>query len=310
MNYKSSGVDIEAGDAFVDRLKTKLPFIGGFNGMFQVPPGYEEPVLVSGADGVGTKINICRIAFDYTTIGQDLVAMCVNDVICCGAKPLYFLDYISTKKLDGNVDDIISGIIKGCEISDMQLLGGETAEHGRFASGYDLGGFCTGIVEKRDIVNGSNIRPGDKIIGIESSGLHSNGYSLINDMLWRNYITYKDIPELLQPTTIYSPLIQKLLDEVPILGMAHITGGGIPGNLPRCLPEGLTAEVDYWSWPRPELFNKIEEAGDIEDEEMKKVFNLGIGFCVIVPQETVIDTQTLISEPPFGMRSWVIGEIK
>ena len=310
MNYKSSGVDIEAGDAFVDRLKTKLPFIGGFNGMFQVPPGYEEPVLVSGADGVGTKINICRIAFDYTTIGQDLVAMCVNDVICCGAKPLYFLDYISTKKLDSNVDDIISGIIKGCEISDMQLLGGETAEHGRFASGYDLGGFCTGIVEKRDIVNGSNIRPGDKIIGIESSGLHSNGYSLINDMLWRNYITYKDIPELLQPTTIYSPLIQKLLDEVPILGMAHITGGGIPGNLPRCLPEGLTAEVDYWSWPRPELFNKIEEAGDIEDEEMKKVFNLGIGFCVIVPQETVIDTQTLISEPPFGMRSWVIGEIK
>ena len=311
MNYKSSGVDIEAGDAFVDRLKTRLPSIGGFNGMFQIPPEYEEPVLVSGADGVGTKINICRIAFDYTTIGQDLVAMCVNDVICCGAKPLYFLDYISTKKLDGNVDDIISGIIKGCEISDMQLLGGETAEHGRFASGYDLGGFCTGIVEKRDIVNGSNIRPGDKIIGIESNGLHSNGYSLINDMLWRNYITYKDIPELLEPTTIYSPLIQSLLDEIPILGMAHITGGGIPGNLPRCLPEGLTAEVDYWSWPRPELFNRIEKAGNIEEKEMRKVFNLGIGFCLIVPQETVIDrVQTLISEPPFGTRSWVIGEIK
>ena len=311
MNYKSSGVDIEAGDAFVDRLKTRLPSIGGFNGMFQIPPEYEEPVLVSGADGVGTKINICRIAFDYTTIGQDLVAMCVNDVICCGAKPLYFLDYISTKKLDGNVDDIISGIIKGCEISDMQLLGGETAEHGRFASGYDLGGFCTGIVEKRDIVNGSNIRPGDKIIGIESNGLHSNGYSLINDMLWRNYITYKDIPELLEPTTIYSPLIQSLLDEIPILGMAHITGGGIPGNLPRCLPEGLTAEVDYWSWPRPELFNRIEKAGNIEEKEMRKVFNLGVGFCLIVPQETVIDrVQTLISEPPFGTRSWVIGVIK
>ena len=311
MNYKSSGVDIEAGDAFVDRLKTRLPSIGGFNGMFQIPPEYEEPVLVSGADGVGTKINICRIAFDYTTIGQDLVAMCVNDVICCGAKPLYFLDYISTKKLDSNVDDIISGIIKGCEISDMQLLGGETAEHGRFASGYDLGGFCTGIVERRDIVNGSNIRPGDKIIGIESNGLHSNGYSLINDMLWRNYITYKDIPELLEPTTIYSPLIQSLLDEIPILGMAHITGGGIPGNLPRCLPEGLTAEVDYWSWPRPELFNRIEKAGNIEEKEMRKVFNLGIGFCLIVPQETVIDrVQTLISEPPFGTRSWVIGVIK
>ena len=307
MNYKSSGVDIEAGDAFVDRLKTKLPSIGGFNGMFQVPSGYEEPVLVSGADGVGTKINICRIAFDYTTIGQDLVAMCVNDVICCGAKPLYFLDYISTKKLDSNVDDIISGIIKGCEISDMQLLGGETAEHGRFASGYDLGGFCTGIVERRDIVNGSNIRPGDKIIGIESSGLHSNGYSLINDMLWRNYITYKEIPELLEPTTIYSPLIQSLLDEVPILGMAHITGGGIPGNLPRCLPEGLTANVDYKSWVRPELFNKIQQAGDIEEEEMRKVFNLGIGFCLIVPEDCVIDTEWHIHG--HSLKSWVIGEI-
>ena len=311
MNYKSSGVDIEAGDAFVDRLKTKLPSIGGFNGMFQVPSGYEEPVLVSGADGVGTKINICRIAFDYTTIGQDLVAMCVNDVICCGAKPLYFLDYISTKKLDSNVDDIISGIIRGCEIAEMDLLGGETAEHGRFASGYDLGGFCTGIVEKNDIVDGTNIRPGDKIIGIESSGLHSNGYSLINDMLWRNYITYSDMPELLEPTTIYAPLIQSLLDEVPILGMAHITGGGIPGNLPRCIGHHhMTANVDYSSWSRPKIFDRIKEAGDIEEEEMRKVFNLGIGFCIIVPQETVIDTQTMIADTPFGMRSWVIGEIK
>ena len=310
MNYKSSGVDIEAGDAFVTRLKTKLPSIGGFNGMFKVPSGYEEPILVSGADGVGTKINICRIAFDYTTIGQDLVAMCVNDVICCGAKPLYFLDYISTKKLDSNVDDIISGIIKGCEISDLQLLGGETAEHRR-ATEYDLAGFCTGIVEKSDIVDGTSIRPGDKIIGIESSGLHSNGYSLINDMLWRNYIFYKEMEELLTPTTIYSPLIQALLDEVPILGMAHITGGGIPGNLPRCIGHHhMTANVDYSSWPRPEIFDKIKEAGDIKEEEMRNVFNLGIGFCIIVPEETVIDTQTMIADTPFGMRSWVIGEIK
>tara|TARA_B100001057_G_C22745250_1_gene909495 strand:+ start:295 stop:1227 length:933 start_codon:yes stop_codon:yes gene_type:complete len=310
MNYKSSGVDIEAGDAFVNRLKTKLPSIGGFNGMFKVPSGYEEPILVSGADGVGTKINICRIAFDYTTIGQDLVAMCVNDVICCGAKPLYFLDYISTKKLDSNVDDIISGIIKGCEISDLQLLGGETAEHRR-ATEYDLAGFCTGIVEKSDIVDGTSIRPGDKIIGIESSGLHSNGYSLINDMLWRNYIFYKEMEELLTPTTIYSPLIQALLDEVPILGMAHITGGGIPGNLPRCIGHHhMTANVDYSSWPRPEIFDKIKEAGDIKEEEMRNVFNLGIGFCIIVPEETVIDTQTMIADTPFGMRSWVIGEIK
>tara|TARA_R100001443_G_scaffold25297_2_gene38126 strand:- start:2835 stop:3752 length:918 start_codon:yes stop_codon:yes gene_type:complete len=295
-------VDIEAGYSLVEKIKKKVPTIGGFSGMMRVPSGYEEPILVSGADGVGTKINICRIAFDYTTIGQDLVAMCVNDVICCGAKPLYFLDYISTKKIDDNVEQIIDGIVKGCEIAEIDLLGGETAEHYR-ATDYDLAGFCTGIVEKRDIVNGSIIKPGDKIIGIESSGLHSNGYSLVNDMLWRNYIKYKEMPELLTPTTIYSPMIQKLLDEIPILGMAHITGGGIPENLPRCLPQGLTANVDYWSWDRPELFTKIEMAGNIEEKEMRRVFNLGIGFCLIVPPEVVNDALNC------GMKSWIIGEV-
>lgn len=300
-------VDIKAGNALVDKLKKKAPSIGGFNGMMQVPSGYEEPILVSGADGVGTKINICRIAFDYTTIGQDLVAMCVNDVICCGAKPLYFLDYISTKKIDDNVEQIIDGIVKGCEIAEIDLLGGETAEHYR-TTDYDLAGFCTGIVEKRDIVDGSIIKPGDKIIGIESSGLHSNGYSLINDMLWRNYIKYKEMPELLTPTTIYSPIIQKLLDQIPILGMAHITGGGIPENLPRCLPEGLTANVDYWSWDRPELFTKIEMAGDIEEKEMRRVFNLGIGFCLIVSPEVANDA-LWITALNCGMKSWIIGEV-
>ena len=295
-------VDIEAGYSLVEKIKKKAPTIGGFSGMMQVPSGYEEPILVSGADGVGTKINICRIAFDYTTIGQDLVAMCVNDVICCGAKPLYFLDYISTKKIDNNVEQIIDGIVKGCEIAEMDLLGGETAEHYR-ATDYDLAGFCTGIVEKRDIIDGSIIKPGDKIIGIESSGLHSNGYSLVNDMLWRNYIKYKEMPELLTPTTIYSPMIQKLLDEIPILGMAHITGGGIPENLPRCLPQGLTANVDYWSWDRPELFTKIGMAGNIKEKEMRRVFNLGIGFCLIVPPEVVNDALNC------GMKSWIIGEV-
>jgi len=308
MDYKTSGVDIEKGREFVEELKKKVPNLGGFNGMIQIPPEYEQPVLVSGADGVGTKINICRIANDYTTIGQDLVAMCVNDVICSGAKPLYFLDYISTKKLDGNVNDIIQGVIDGCLISGMYLLGGETAEHFR-ATDYDLAGFCTGIVEKFEIVNGTNIRPGDKVIGIESSGLHSNGYTLVNDMLWRHKIFYKDMPELLTPTTIYSPLIQHLLDEVPILGMSHITGGGIPENLPRCLPKGLTVDVDYNSWERPELFNKIQHAGDITEDEMRNVFNLGIGFCLVVPEEVVEHTQCLITDTPFGMRSWVIGEV-
>ena len=288
MDYKSSGVDIEAGNAFVERLKEKAPTIGGFNGMMRVPYGYEKPVLVSGADGVGTKLNIASIAMDYTTIGEDLVAMCVNDVICSGAKPLYFLDYVSTKKIDDNVADIMVGILKGCEIAEMELLGGETAEHFR-QTYYDLAGFCTGIVEENEIVDGRLIKPGDKVIGLPSSGLHSNGYTLINDMLWRHKIFYKEHPELLTPTTIYWPQVKKLMDEIPILGMAHITGGGIPENLPRCLPKGLRVEVDYNSWERPEIFNVIQEAGEIEDEEMRKVFNLGIGFCLIVPSEIEMD---------------------
>ena len=307
MDYKTSGVDIQKGRSFVEYIKVLAPSIGGFNGMMEIPSGYEKPVLVSGADGVGTKINICRIANDYTTIGQDLVAMCVNDVICSGANPLYFLDYISTKSLDGNVSDIVYGVAKACELTGIELLGGETAEHYR-ATDYDLAGFCTGIVEKNDVVDGSNIRPGDVVIGIESSGLHSNGYTLVNDMLWRNYIYYKEMPELLVPTTIYAPLIQHLLDEVPILGMAHITGGGLPENLPRCLPEGLKVNVNY-GWDIPEVFEKIQNAGDISDTEMLNVFNMGIGFCLVVPPEVVDLTQTLIADTPHGMRSWVIGEV-
>ena len=299
MNYKDSGVDIDAGNAFVEKLKEKAPSIGGFNGMFRVPSGYEKPVLVSGADGVGTKINIARIANDYTTIGQDLVAMCVNDVICSGAKPLYFLDYVSTKKIDGNVADIMVGILRGCEIAEMELLGGETAEHFR-QSDYDLAGFCTGIVEENEIVDGKIIKPGDKVIGLASSGLHSNGYTLINDMLWRHKIFWKDTPELLTPTTIYAPIVKELMDEYPILGMAHITGGGIEENLSRCLPEGLKVRVDYNSWPLPPIFSKVQLAGEIPEEEMKRVFNLGIGFCLVVPPE--IDIHTTIP-------SWVIGEV-
>ena len=309
MDYKTSGVDIIKGRSFVDYIKALAPNIGGFNGMMEIPSGYEKPVLVSGADGVGTKINICRIAFDYTTIGQDLVAMCVNDVICSGAKPLYFLDYISTKSIDDNVSDIVRGVATGCAMAGMELLGGETAEHFR-ATDYDLAGFCTGIVEKNQIVDGNNIRSGDVVIGIESSGLHSNGYTLVNDMLWRNYIYYKEMPELLVPTTIYARLIQYLLDEVPILGMAHITGGGLPENLPRCLPMGLTVDVDYSAWERPELFNKIQNAGDIAEDEMRNVFNLGIGFCLVVPKEVAEHTQTLIADTPFGMRSWNIGTVR
>ena len=312
MDYKTSGVDIEAGNAFVERLKEKAPAIGGFGGMFSVPSGYEKPILVSGTDGVGTKINICRVANDYTTIGIDLVAMCVNDVITCGAKPLYFLDYVSTQKIDDNVADIMVGILKGCELAGVELIGGETAEHYR-QSEYDLAGFCTGIVEEGEILDGRMIKPGDVVIGIESSGLHSNGYSLINDMLWRHKISWKDshigegTPELLTPTRIYAPLVKELLDEFPILGMAHITGGGIFENLLRCLPKGLTADIDYNVWALPKIFSKVMCAGEIPEEEMKRVFNLGIGYCLVVPEEAASEVQFHIER--FGYNSWVIGNI-
>ena len=323
MNYKDSGVDLEAGRSFVETLKHKAPSIGGFGGMFEVPRGYEEPVLVSGTDGVGTKMNICRVARDYTTIGIDLVAMCVNDIITCGAKPLYFLDYVSTRKIDDKVADIMVGILKGCELAGVKLIGGETAEHFRQRE-YDLAGFCTGIVEKSEILTGNLIKKGDVVIGIESSGLHSNGYTLINDMLWRHKIFYDEgyteawgggtvkdssaTPELITPTTIYAPLVKDLLGEVPILGMAHITGGGIPENLPRCIPDTVTVSVDYDSWPMPEVFSKIMLAGEIPPEEMKNVFNLGIGYCVVVPKEVIKDTQDVISE--HELKSWVIAETK
>ena len=284
-------VDIEGGNALVERLKKKAPLIGGFSGMMQVPSGYEEPILVSGADGVGTKINICKISRDFTTIGIDLVAMCVNDVITCGAKPLYFLDYISTGKLTPIVDDILEGILKGCQIAGIDLLGGETAEHSRpapppaYGDDIDLAGFCTGIVEKGEVIDGSLIKKGDKIIGLPSSGIHSNGYSLINDMLWRHKIAWADTPELLTPTTIYARQIEILLEEYPIVGMAHITGGGLEENVSRVIPEGLKAHIDWTSWERPEIFNKIKQSGEIEEEEMRRVFNMGIGYVLIVPPE-------------------------
>ena len=281
-------VDIDKGNEFAK----SIPGVGGFSGTFPLPDGQ---ILVSGADGVGTKINIAAVAGDYTTIGIDLVAMCVNDVICSGAKPLYFLDYVSTKKINDNVANIMVGILKGCEEAGVELIGGETAEHFRQRD-YDLAGFCTGIVEKNEIVDGSLIKKGDKIIGLPSSGLHSNGYTLINDMLWRHKIFYADTTELLMPTQIYAKRIAELMDNVPILGMAHITGGGLVENVPRCLPEGLKANIDYTSWERPEIFNKIQQAGEIEEDEMRRVFNCGIGFVLIVPPEVDDLDSNLIGE--------------
>ncbi len=302
--YKTSGVDIEAGNAFVDRLKLKVPTIGGFGGMYKVPRGYEEPILVSGSDGVGTKICICNRLDNYKTIGIDLVAMCVNDIITCGAKPLYFLDYISLNRINSKVDDIMEGIIKGCELAGVELIGGETAEH-PMTFDIDLAGFSTGIIEEFDIIDGKLIKEGDLIIGIESSGIHSNGYSLVNHLIRQKKL--KLTKDFLIPTHIYTALVQELLNEVPILGMAHITGGGIVENLPRCIPDGLKANVNYDSWPLPEIFKKIMFAGEIPPEEMKRVYNLGIGYCIVIPKEAERDAHDTIDA--FGYKSWTIGEV-
>jgi len=308
LDYKTAGVDIDAGNKFVEELKNKVPKLGGFGGMFKVPVGYEEPILVSGTDGVGTKIDIAQAANDYTTIGIDLVAMCVNDIITCGAKPLYFLDYISTKKLDDNVADIMVGILKGCEIAGLQLLGGETAEHPKYQMKIDLAGFCTGIVEQKDIIDGKSIKPSDKIIGIESSGLHSNGYSIVNYLARRLKLNYCNYPELLTPTTIYAPVVNRLLSEMDeVYGMAHITGGGIPENLPRCLPKGLKAHVDWNAWRVPEIFLEIQRQGNMDELEMRRVFNLGIGYCVIVPANRLEFAMDVIGDENLGC--WEIGEV-
>ena len=328
MNYKDAGVDIEAGRSFVDQIKdtvksTHRPEVlggyGGFNGMMRIPKGYESPILVSGTDGVGTKVHVAELKAHGNPslmrgIGIDLVAMCVNDVITCGAEPLYFLDYICTSdiKLHGEmVTELVNGIAEGCKISGCSLLGGETAEHPRRMSMVDpikdMSGFCTGVVEENTIIDGTLIRNGDVIIGIESNGLHSNGYSLIRDMLWRHKIKLDDTPELLNPTTIYAPVVKDLLKEVPILGMAHITGGGIPENLPRCIPSKYSVKVDYNSWLLPELFSKIMLAGEIPQEDMISTFNMGIGYCLIVPEDVVKDTQDIISK--HNLKSWVIGEV-
>ena len=304
ITYKTSGVDIEAGNAFVERLKEKVPTIGGFGGMYKVPRGYEEPILVSGSDGVGTKICLCSRLDNYKTIGIDLVAMCVNDIITCGAKPLYFLDYISLNRISPKLDDIMTGIIKGCELAGVELIGGETAEH-PMTFDIDLAGFSTGIVEEYDIVDGKSIKEGDIIIGVESSGVHSNGYSLINHLIRQKKM--KATRDLLTPTYIYTSLVEQLMNEVPVLGMANITGGGIPENLPRCFPKGLKPQVDYNSWELPNVFKRIMLSGEIPEEEMKKVFNLGIGYCVVIPKEAEYDAHDTIKS--IGYKSWTIGEV-
>jgi len=235
--------------------------------------------------------------------------MCVNDIITCGAKPLYFLDYISTKKIDKRLPEIMQGIIKGCEYAGVELIGGETAEHPMFQNKIDLAGFCTGIVEKKKIIDGSSIKPSDVVIGLPSTGLHSNGYSIVNYLARRLKMNYCNWPDLLTPTEIYAPTIQRLLSEMDeVYGMAHITGGGIPENLPRCLPEGLKVNIDWNSWSVPEIFLEIQRQGNMDEEEMRRVFNLGIGYCVVVPANRVEFAMSVIRDDTLA-DCWQIGEI-
>jgi phosphoribosylformylglycinamidine cyclo-ligase len=305
LNYKSAGVDIEAGSALVERIKPiaartrtagVLAGLGGFGSMFELPlDRYQNPILVSGTDGVGTKLKLAIESGIHNTVGIDLVAMCVNDIIVQGAEPLFFLDYFATGKLDvDTAAAVIEGIGLGCELAGAALVGGETAEMpGMYADGeYDLAGFCVGIVEKSKIIDGSKVQAGDKLIGIASSGAHSNGYSLVRKILEHSKAALSDPFEdstlgkiLLEPTRIYVRPLLSLLEQVPVHALAHITGGGITENLPRVLPEGISAHIDLTAWEFPALFKWLQQQGNVPQADMLTTFNCGVGMIVVVPAE-------------------------
>ncbi len=329
MDYRAAGVDVEAGRAFVNRIKagveaTHRPEVvgglGGFGGMIRLPAGMKRPLLVSGTDGVGTKLELAQDHQAHHNVGIDLVAMCVNDVITSGAEPLFFLDYMATGALSPDaMATVVEGIADGCRQSGCALLGGETAEMpGFYPPGrYDLAGFCVAVVDEEAVIDGQGVQAGDRILGISSSGVHSNGFSLVRKILEANDATADTrfgpenaslIDSLLRPTHLYGALVRELLDQgTPIHAMAHITGGGIPENLPRCLPAGLIADVDAESWPRPELFRWLQRAGAIQERDLWHTFNLGIGYCLVIP-ETAIPAALQCCEAR-GFQAWTIGAI-
>jgi phosphoribosylformylglycinamidine cyclo-ligase len=292
LSYRDAGVDIDAGDALVEAIKPfarrtmrpeVLAGIGGFGALCRIPRKFKRPVLVSGTDGVGTKLKLAFELGRHDTVGIDLVAMSVNDVLVQGAEPLFFLDYFACGKLEPRVAaQVIRGIARGCEIAGCALIGGETAEMpGMYPRGeYDLAGFCVGVVEKDAILDGRSIRPGDAILGLASSGPHSNGYSLIRKILARERPA--DPGKLLEPTRIYVKPVLGLLKKVSVKGLAHITGGGLTGNVPRILPKKTRAVIRQASWPRPEVFRWLQRAGNVAESEMHRVFNCGIGMVVVV----------------------------
>jgi phosphoribosylformylglycinamidine cyclo-ligase len=293
-SYRDAGVDIDAGDALVEAIKPfarrtlrpeVLAGIGGFGALCEIPKKYRHPVLVSGTDGVGTKLKLAFALGRHATVGIDLVAMSVNDVLVQGAEPLFFLDYFACGKLDTHVaTDVVKGIARGCEIAGCALIGGETAEMpGMYPAGeYDLAGFCVGVVEKDRILDGRSIRPGDAILGLASSGAHSNGYSLIRKIIERSKPDAKLLDAFMEPTRIYVKPVLKLLESVAVKGIAHITGGGITENVPRILQKNLAARIKKAAWPRPELFDWLQREGNVAEDEMYRVFNCGIGMALVV----------------------------
>lgn len=326
LSYRDAGVDIDAGDDLVDRIKPLakktmrdgvLAGIGGFGALFEVPKRYQEPVLVSGTDGVGTKL---RLAFEWNrhdTIGQDLVAMSVNDILVQGAEPLFFLDYFACGKLTvDTAATVVAGIAKGCELSGCALIGGETAEMpGMYPPGeYDLAGFAVGAVEKSKIITGNSIVPGDVVLAIGSSGAHSNGYSLVRKIIERAGAKSTDDlggrplgDVVMAPTEIYVKPLLKLISEINVKGMAHITGGGLVDNVPRVLPENTQAVLHRDSWQMPELFCWLQMKGGVADAEMVRVFNCGIGMVVIVdPSQVDAAIQSLTAQ---GLKAWTVGEV-
>jgi phosphoribosylformylglycinamidine cyclo-ligase len=327
LDYKSAGVDIEAGNDLVERIKpiaakTHRPGVmaglGGFGSLFELPlDRYKNPILVSGTDGVGTKLKLAVKLGIHNTIGIDLVAMCVNDIIVLGAEPLFFLDYYATGKLDVNVAaSVVEGIGTGCELAGAALVGGETAEMpGMYSEGdYDLAGFCVGIVEKDQIIDGSQVKAGDKLIAIASSGPHSNGYSLIRKVIEKDHVplsdTINEMPlgkALLEPTKIYVKSLLALLKTVPAHALAHITGGGLTENLPRVLPNGLNATIDLTSWQFPEIFKWLQAHGNISQADMLTTFNCGIGMIVCVAAEDEAETLKILSAQ--GETVFCVGEI-
>lgn len=327
ISYRDAGVDIEAGDALVEQIKPfakrtmrpeVLGGIGGFGSLFAMPKKFKEPILVSGTDGVGTKLKLAFELNKHDTVGIDLVAMSVNDILVQGAEPLFFLDYFACGKLEvGVAAQVIKGIAEGCEQSGCALVGGETAEMpGMYPAGeYDLAGFAVGCVDKANIIDGTTIAAGDVVLGLASSGAHSNGYSLIRKLIDKSGVDFesdfhgrkfKDV--VMVPTRIYVKSILKLIDALPVKGMAHITGGGITENIPRVLPTGLTAEISATSWQLPPLFQWLQAQGNIVPSELYKTFNCGIGMAIVLDKAHVAQAKALLETA--GETVFEIGKIR